>query len=283
MKSLYRHLTPRQLVAIGLIVPLCCALVIGWLQWRSLSDVMAGRELGRQIRSAQLALGTFRYSLSDAESCQFRYILTHNPADLDLYHKLIAQATDQFSSLRTLTANNVYQQQYLDQIAPLLKTKLDTTDQSFTLEQSGDHAGAMQILGSDSARQNMLEIEHGVENMQAVELTILGARQFASAHNLKVSSTLSVASMALSLGCIIAVLFLLRRMQTLQSNVTREALAEMMGYEDGTLTIEEYLRRRAEALATHGKAQIEAEKMLSQLERRKARSATQRVRPVETP
>jgi len=244
---------------------------------------MAGRELGRQIRSAQLALGTFRYSLSDAESCQFRYILTHNPADLDLYHKLIAQATEQFSSLRTLTANNVYQQQYLDQIAPLLKTKLDTTDQSFSLEQSGDHAGAMQILGSDSARQNMLEIEHGVENMQAVELTILGARQFASAHNLKVSSTLSVASMALSLGCIIAVLFLLRRMQTLQSNVTREALAEMMGYEDGTLTIEEYLRRRAEALATHGKAQIEAEKMLSQLERRKARSATQRVRPVETP
>jgi hypothetical protein len=54
----------------------------------------------------------------------------------------------------------------------------------------------------------------------------------------------------------------------------------MISYEDGTLTIEDYLRRRAEALATHGKAQIEAERLLSQIERRKARNATKRVKPV---
>jgi CHASE3 domain sensor protein len=225
-------------------------------------------------------LGVFRYSLSDAESCQFRYILTQTPSDLQLYSKLMDQVTDSFTEIRKLTADIPLQQQYLDHMEPLLKAKEQAADKSFDMEKSGNHAGAMQIIASDAGRQNMLDIEKTVENMQSVEVQVLAARQFASSHNLKVSCAVSVASVALCLGCIVGILLLLRRLERLQSAVTLEALTEMISYEDGTLTIEEYLRRRAEALATHGKAQIEAERLLSQLERRKARSATKRVRPV---
>ncbi len=281
MNSLFRNLTTRQLVVIGLAVPLLCTVLIAGLQWHTVSDMLQGRTLGRQIRSAQLALGVFRYSLSDAESCQFRYILTHNPADLDLYRNLIAQTQDQFAVLQTLTAGNDYQKKYLDQIKPLLKIKEDMAEQTFVLEQKGDHAGAMQILGSDAARQNMLDIEGAVENMEKVEVQVLLIRQNISAHSLKVTAALSVASVGLCLACIAGILLLLRRLERLQSSVTLDALTEMISYEDGTLTIEEYLRRRAEALATHGKAQIAAERLLSQLERRKARSATKRVRTVQ--
>ncbi len=279
MNSLFRNLTTRRLVVIGVAVPLFCTLVIGWLQWNAVRDMLTGRQLGREIRSAQLALGVFRYSLSDAESCQFRYILSHNQRDIDLYRKLIVEAKDQITTLRTLTSGNDLQKKYLDQIEPLLKAKEDATEQSFVLEQTGNHAGAMQILSSDPARQNMLDIEDAIENMQKIEAQVLLARQNSSSHNLKVSSALSVAGVAISLSCIVGILFLLRRLERLQAAVTLDALTEMISYEDGTLTIEEYLRRRSEALATHGKAQIEAERLLSQLERRKARSATKRVTP----
>ena len=79
------------------------------------------------------------------------------------------------------------------------------------------------------------------------------------------------------------ILLLIRRLQQVQSAVTLEAIKEMINYDDGKLTIEEYLHRRSEALATHGKAQIEAEKLLSQVERRKARRATDRVEATEAP
>ncbi len=239
--------------------------------------MLNGRVVGRQIRSAQVALGVFRYSLSDAESCQFRYILSHNPDDLALYAKLLDQTTDQYAQLRTLTAGNDYQQKYLDQIEPLLKAKEAAAAQSFDLEKKGDHAGAMQIISSGASRQNMLDIEKIAENMQDVQAQLLALRQIRSAHTLKVTGAASVAGLGVNLGCIATVLLFIRRLQSMQSVVTLDALREMINYEDGKLTIEEYLSRRAAALSTHGQAQIEAEKLLSQIERRKSRSATQRV------
>ncbi len=278
MNSLIRHISTKQLVIIGLAVPILCTIMIGWLQWHVVTDMLTSRDLGRAIRKAQLALGEFRYSLSDAESCQFRYILTHNEANVDLYQKLIEEAKSQFAALRSLTADNEIQQKFLDQIEPRLKTKCDLADQSLAMERSGNHAGALEIITSEAGRQNMLEIEAAVENMQKVEVEILTARQNIYSHNLKVSSSLSVASMAVSLGCIGAILLLLRRLARVQTEVTLGALTERLKYEDGKLTIEEYLRQRHQALATHGAAQIEAERLLGKLGQRGPRSATGRVK-----
>jgi CHASE3 domain sensor protein len=278
LNALIRKLTARRLVVIGILVPLICAILIGFLQWRSVDDLKHVRLKGLQIRTSQLTLGVFRYSLSDAESCQFRYILTHTPSDLDLYRKLIAQADDQFAQLRQLTADNPTQQKFLDQVEPLLKAKEATTEQSLIMEQTGNHAGALQIISSDASRQNMLDIERNLEDMQAVAGQLLFYQQNAFSRNIKITSAVSIAGLLVNLGCIAAILLLIRRLQAVQTDVTLDALKEMLKYEDGTLTIEEYLRRRAEALAAHGQAQIEAEKLLSQLERRKVRNATQRVR-----
>ncbi len=62
---------------------------------------------------------------------------------------------------------------------------------------------------------------------------------------------------------------LLRRLAHLQSLVTLTALTEMIEYEGGAITIEEFLKRRHQALALHGQAQIEAERILGLLEKRK--------------
>ena len=236
-----------------------------------------GRTIGRQLRNVQVDLGIFRYSLSDAESCHFRYILTHDVDDLMLYRKLIAQSNDTFALMRTQTAGNDIQQKFLDQIQPLLRTKEENADKSFADEASGNHAAALQLISSDEFRQRMLQIEALVEDMQNVQAQLVIQRQFASLHTLKITALASVAGLAVNLGCIAAVLLLIRRLQSLQSTVIRDALRELVNFEEGKLTIEEYLSRRAAALTAHGQAQIEAEKLISQLERRKAPRATQRV------
>jgi hypothetical protein len=197
-----------------------------------------------------------------------------------LYHTLMEEAQGEFLNLRKLTTDSDLQQKCLDQIEPLLKAKEQMTDQSLMMEQSGNHAGALQIVSAEESRQNMLDIEALVENMQKVESEILRARQAIYSHKFKVASALSVGSMAISLGCIVVILSLLRRLARSQSAVTLDALREMIKFEDGKMSIEEYLRRRHQALAQYGEAQIEAEKLLSQLERGKRRSATQRVQTV---
>jgi len=271
MNFLYRNLTPRQLVALGLIVPLLTLLAIGWLQWQSVSDMLTTRVIVRQNRTVQLALGIFRYSLSDAESCQFRYILTNNAANLDLYKKLATDATDQLQQIRSSTAEIPLQQKYLDRIQPLFKEKIRLTDQSIAMEQNGDHAGAMKIISSDDTRANMLDIESAIEDMQVVQTQELLQGQNHYQHDFKLNALLSLLGIALSLGFIFSIILILRRMAQVQSVVTLNALTEMMEYESGAITIEEYLKRRHQALATHGQAQIEAERILAQLERRKNR------------
>lgn len=277
MKPFFRNLTTRQLVVIGLIVPFCCTLIVGWFQWQAVKEMLNGRVVGRQIRNVQVELGTFRYSLSDAESCHFRYILTHNPDDLALYRKLIAQSNDTFAQLRAQTAHNDLQQKYLDQIEPLLRAKEANAEQSFTNEASGNHALALQFISSDDFRQRMHKIGSLVDSMQLVQAQLVLQRQYASSHTLKVTALASVAGLAVNLICIASVLLLIRRLQALQSTVIRDALRELVNFEEGKLSIEEYLNRRSVALSTHRHAQIEAEKLISQLERRKSHLSTQRV------
>jgi CHASE3 domain sensor protein len=276
VKALFRNLTTRQLVVIGLIVPFICTVIVGWFQWHSVSEMVNGRVVGRQLRNVQVDLGIFRYSLSDAESCQFRYILNHDVDDMTLYRKLIGQSNDTFASLRA-TASNDIQQKFLDQIEPLLRSKEENADKSFADEDGGNHAAALQLISSDEFRQRMLSIESLVEQMQYVQGQLVLQRQFVYSHTLKATALASVAGLAVNLVCIASVLLLIRRMQSLQSTVIRDALRELVNFEEGKLTIEEYLSRRAAALSAHGQAQIEAEKLISQLERRKNHRATTRV------
>jgi CHASE3 domain sensor protein len=275
MNFLYRNLTPRQLVFLGLIVPTLSLFLIGWLQWESFSDMIKTRQIVRQNRTVQLALGIFRYSLSDAESCQFRYILTHNPANLDLYNKLLAAATDQLKEIRALTSDIPLQQKYLDRIEPLFNDKIQFTNQSLEMEQNGNHAGALKITSAEESRANMLAIENALEDMQTIQTQVLLQGQNKYQHDFKLNALLSLVGTALSLAFIIAIILLLRWLAHLQSYVTLNALTTMIQYEGGSITIEEYLKRRHQALAAHGQAQIEAERILGLIERHKPRLSTE--------
>lgn len=274
MNFLYRNLTPRQIVALGLAVPLVCLFVIAWLQWQSVSDMLKTRQIVRQNRTVQLALGVFRYSLSDAESCQFRYILTKNPVNLDLYHKLLKDANDQIDMIHSLTSGNPLQVNYLAHLEPLLASKMKDMDASLTLEQNGNHAGALQTISAESNRVTMLDIETTVENMQVVETQTLLVGQNKYQHDFKLNAALSLAGMLLSLFFVCGIILLLRQLSHLQSMVTLSALTHMIEYEGGQIPIEEYLKRRHEALTAHGQAQIEAERLLGLLEKRKTNPAS---------
>jgi len=274
---LYRNLTAKQLVLIGTAIPLLCILLIVWLQWQAVTDMLQTRVLARHSHTVIGTLSNFRSSLSDAESCQLRYVLTHKDLNVAPYQKFLTEATDDFQQLRSLTADNALQQKYLDDIEPLMRKKTDIMSQTLALEQSGKHADALQLVSTQEDGSIMLTIENNIDEMQSIEAQVLFQRQTFYQRNFKIATVASFLGVLLCFCFFVAILVLLRRLSQLQSSVTLRALTEMIEYEGGQLTIEEYLNRRHEALQTHGQAQIEAERLLGLLEKKKLRAAAQRV------
>jgi len=272
---LYRNLTPKQLIALGLVIPVLCLFLIGWFQWQSVSDMLTTRSINRESRNVQLALATFRYSLSDAESCQYRVLLSDNDAEnLALYRKYIDAANTQLNFIRSSTADNPLQQKFVASIDQPLHDKIQAMDRVLALEKAGDHAGALKLASQGESGKNMIAIEKAVEDLQSSEVQELVQGQNHYQHDFKFNALLSLVSLGLSLFFIMGIILLLRRLAHLQSVVTLTALTEMIQYEGGNITIEEYLKRRHQALALHGQAQIEAERILGLLEKRRPKAVT---------
>lgn len=269
MNYLYRNISPRQLLLLGVIVPLVLTSLVGWLICKSVDDMLSSRVLARHSRQVQAALADFSLALVRAESAQRGYILTHNEAYLEPYHKAIDSAFVQYKILRLLTADNALQQQQLDTLEPLLNAKARLMSQNISMEISGDHAGAVQLVVTDVGRKTMVDIMAAVDFMKTVEVNVLFQRQSMYQHNFKLNTLATGMDMVFILVFMIIILWLIRKLQRLQEAVTFCALTEMIEYEGGLLTIEEYLRRRKDALAKHGLAQIEAERLLGMLDKSK--------------
>lgn len=269
MNFLYRHLTPRQLLVLGVIVPLIFTTVIGWLIYKSVNDMLYSRDWARHSRSVQFALADFNCSLVTAESDQRGYLLSHNEVFLEPYHKAIDSTFAQFKILRSLTADNALQQHQLDIIEPLLNTKGRMMAQTISLEAGGDHVGALQLVNTDIGRKSMADIVSSIDYMKLVEGALLFQRQSLYQHNFKLNNLLAVVTLLFCIGFITTILLMLRQLQRLQSVVTLCALTEMIEYEGGLLTVEEYLKRRQEALTNYGLAQVEAERILGMLDKQK--------------
>ncbi len=123
--------------------------------------MLTTRGIARQSRTVQLALGIFRYSLSDAESCQFRYILTQNPADIELYNKLIADALEQLKQIRALTAKIFpFSKNFSTRsILCSAEARCASPSQSLALEQKRRPLRErLKIASSEASRANMLAI-----------------------------------------------------------------------------------------------------------------------------
>lgn len=261
--NLFREkLSHSQLILFGVTLLFGFALLIGLLQSRSVREMNNTREWLRQIRTIQTALTNLRVSLLEMESNQRGYLLTHNDSYLGPCHTFQAECSSQLDLLRSLTANNPAQQSHFDELEPLLKDKFQFTAQAISLEESGNHAGAVQLINSDDDQQDMVRIMMIVDAMHDVEAQRLTERQDAYHHNFKINTLLSVMSLSLCLGTIILILFIIRYMQRLQADALLTAQTEGFDFEKGTISVGEYMQRRCRELLDNGVTKAEARRLM---------------------
>jgi len=267
MKFLPRHLSARHLVILGMSVPTLLLLLLGGLQWKSGNDFRISREWVTHTRTVLLDLESLLACMIDAETGQRGFLLVHQDSYLEPYNHSLAFSHDQIQTLRQLIWDPA-QQKNLDRLEPLMKAKFDELAQSITLEQRGDHVGALQMVASNSGKNTMDEIRSTVRAMQDGETSLFQQREDAYQRNSRINSELSALLLALGLGCIVSLIFfsLLRRLERMQEMITICAWSKLIEFEGEWLSIEEYLSRRLHARVTHGISHGESYKMLKLLE-----------------
>lgn len=220
MRSLDRPFPTRWISVVGLSVSILFTLLVAWSQWQTVTDMLSTRDWVRHTRSVQFALEYFRYCISTAESNQRGYLLTHNEVYLNSYRKSLALDSDQFKLLRQLTADDPDQQKNLDRLEGFLNEKFRVMAQTISLEQNGDHAGALAVVTNGNGDTSMDGIMATVQTMQDTESNFLQQHQDLYRSKFDFNNRLSRVLLIFCLGFIVTTLLLARQIVKLQEIIT---------------------------------------------------------------
>jgi CHASE3 domain sensor protein len=268
------RLSLRQLVILGLSVPILLIVTVGWLQWGSERNFRRAQDWIDHSHIVQINLEAFLSTMKDAETGQRGYLLTHRDSYLEPYRTALTQAPAQLETLQSLVAQNDGPgQRDVATLGPLMQAKLTELGQTVALEKNGDHAGALQIVLTDAGKETMDRIREMVGRMRANETALLAQREDFYRKEASLNFWLSNSVVVLGLLFVVAIFFLLRRLENLQTMVTICAWSKMIAHEGQWLSIEEYLAQGLHMRVTHGISKVEADRMLKLLEEEKAGSS----------
>lgn len=273
MINFYKRLNARQLIIGGLSIPVLLLLLVDWLQWQSVSDYHAASEWVTHTRIVLLNLESFLSCMKDAETGQRGYLLTHKDSYLEPYDHALSCNRDVLQTLRQLTMDSPAQQKNLDRLEPLVNAKLDELAQTVVLEKKSDHAGALKVVMNDFGKNTMDQIRVTIGDMRDFQTALLQQREETCQRTARKNAELSGLVILFGIGFIIAIFFLLRRLERMQEMVKICAWSKLIEYEGEWLSIEDYLTRRFKANITHGMSDVEAQKMLRLIEAEKVAKA----------
>lgn len=273
MKSFSQWHNPRRLIILGVSIPALLLILVDWLQWQSVREYQNTREWATHTRIVLLNLESFLTCINNAETGQRGYLLTHKESYLEPYEDALNCNSNELQTLRQLIADNPAQQKNLDRLEPLVNTKFAELAQTVALEKSMDHNGALKIVMNDFGKNTMDQIRAILADMHTIERDLLQQREEAYQESVRRNAELSALVMVIGFGFIIAIFFLLRRLERMQEMIKICSWSKLIEYEGEWLSIEDYLMRRFHAQITHGMSDVEAKKFLTLINEEKQKEA----------
>ena len=156
-------------------------------------------------------IGNLLSSLKDAETAQRGYLITGDEQYLEPYVAALQAIDPDFKRLRDLTRDNVRQQERLDQIQPIMTSKLAELQQTIKLRRAQQTDAAIQILKTGQGKRFMDQIRRIVGAMQAEEDRLLDQRSAVSQADAQSTTWIIILGSALASGLVALAALLLNR------------------------------------------------------------------------
>lgn len=254
---------PRFLGGIATAAALAVVIALGFLESRSRVAIRESAGWVSHTLQVERELGLARTLLTDAETGQRGYLLTEDESYLEPSEQATAALPAVLAQLRELTADNPEQQQRLGQLDRLAAARLERIRNSVSLAKSGERERAVKIVVEGSGKALMTEIRALIQSALADEERRLRQREANLAQSIarrSLEAQILIGAMAAGL---IAVAFLLIRLNRVHALVTVCLQSKTVQYENEWLSFDDYLHRRFNVQITHGLSPDEYEKLMT--------------------
>ena len=233
-----RHaLSQFILLAAGLVVLTLISATSVYLVNKAREDaswVLHSLEVENEISLAQL-------QMRRAESAQRGFLLTQRPEFRTAFEEAASQLPPSFGRLKTLTIDNPYQQQRLQQMIPQTNQRIEQLRHGIELTQANRQTEAAEIARQEAGRDAMGQIRDLASEMRAEEDRLFAARTKSA----DASQSLSASITSIGSGLVVVFaglsIFLVRR----SSRARDEAEARLR---DNNLNLESTVEERTSDL-----------------------------------
>jgi signal transduction histidine kinase len=252
----------RLAVAYGMAMLILCAMLV--VSIRNLNGVEETRQWGRHSSQVSRRLEAFHGSLERAEQIAFASAGANDVAAQDEFAKSRALAEEAEKDIRALTADNVTQQQRLDDFEPKLNRYFDLLHAAL---QSPSSAQDQPQPGADSAERVGLaaSLVSALTAMENEEDRLAAVRRSAIDAGLRRSSYFLMFGYASAIFLLGVCLLILRTEMRKRSAVQRELEKTREGLEVRVAERTEELRAANRALQSQVEERKRAERQVQQL------------------
>jgi CHASE3 domain sensor protein len=203
---------------------------------------------------------------ADAEAGQRGYLLTGRKDYFATYDTAIGDVNNNIQQLKVLLGDDPVQQTNLDDLQNLVVRRL-SLDPGAVASGKTNSTGSLAVILTDRGWDTMNQIRSVLFQMSAHEADLLTARQQTAEAKFIFNQTASFILVGLTAIALVAVVFILIRLEKLQQIVTVCAWTGQVNHEGKWMRMDEYLHRHFGFSVTHGMSQEAASKMMREMQK----------------
>jgi methyl-accepting chemotaxis protein len=171
-----RNWTFGKKIAAGFAVSSAMLIGIGLMAYLSIESLIGTSYSVTHTHKVMENISDLVAGLEQAQSIQRGYIITGDEAYLDPYTRTVEAAPRIVKALRQLTADNAVQQRRLDQIEPLVASRLAVLKRGIDQRRSGGFEAALRHVASGEGKTMMDDLRNLIGQMDRMERDLLRER-----------------------------------------------------------------------------------------------------------
>lgn len=173
----YNHpMSIAKKITSGFGILLLLLIVVTVISYRNAGEIINSSEWILHTHEVLEKLDVMEAKLIDAETGQRGYIITGDIDYLEPYNSANQKIYVVFENLAALTSDNPIQQDKLDDLKPLIQSKLDELNETIILRKDVGFEAASQIVLNNTGKQTMDEIRELLNKMRVEENRLLEER-----------------------------------------------------------------------------------------------------------
>ena len=163
-------------IGVGFGLALVIYVFVGAVSYRSTTQLIETSDARRHTYEVLAQSAEILSVLIDAQTGQRGYVITGEDDYLEPYQNGLGRLEQTLRELRSLTAGNARQQQRLDALEPLIKSRLTLSREAIDVRRTKGLEAAAQLIKAGEGKASMDEIRKVVAEMQGDEEELLKKR-----------------------------------------------------------------------------------------------------------